>query len=41
MAQNRMNREEFYTRLAALDEERLKKAWWNPCPRREPVRVVK
>lgn len=27
--QNRMNREEFYARLAALDEERLKKALWN------------
>jgi hypothetical protein len=29
MPQNRMNREEFYARLSALDEERLKKALWN------------
>jgi hypothetical protein len=29
MPQNRLNREEFYAQLAALDEERLKKALWN------------
>ena len=29
MPQNRLNREEFYSRLAVLDEERLKKALWN------------
>src|SRR6266568_3809912 len=29
MAIERMNREDFYARLAALDEERLKKALWN------------
>ena len=26
---NRMNRGQFYDRLAALDEERVKKALWN------------
>lgn len=29
MPQNRLNREEFYARLAALDEEQLKKSLWN------------
>jgi hypothetical protein len=29
MPHNRMNRDEFYSRLAGLDEEQLKKALWN------------
>ena len=28
---NRMDREEFFGKLAGLDEERLKKALWNLC----------
>lgn len=29
MPVNRMNREEFFSKLTGLDEERLKKALWN------------
>lgn len=44
MLHNRMNRDEFYVRLAGLDEERLKKALWNlywrgAAPVRERIEV--
>jgi hypothetical protein len=35
MPVNRMNREEFFSKLTGLDEERLKKALWNP-----PLRIL-
>jgi len=38
MPQQRMNREEFFARLAPLDEELLKKALWNLYWRAAPVR---
>jgi hypothetical protein len=30
MPAHRMNRDEFYAKLAGLDEERLQKALWTP-----------